>query len=161
MAGRLAGNRMRPDLDAVLLTSFPARGLPQSGSKGLSQSKASRLSTPLANAPQNCGAGWILSQGAHHCVGRGFACAWAPTQCGASLCRSGALAAIKPRRPPPIAPRAGLPQNAGHLTVLGGATSVDAAGWRLSCIARAVFHQAAARPPRHRRPVWLRGSRRG
>ena len=61
MTGRLVSNVDVPESGAVLLTSFPARGLPQSGSKGLSQSKASRLPTPLANAPQVCGAVWILS----------------------------------------------------------------------------------------------------
>jgi hypothetical protein len=52
-------------------------------------------------------------------------------------CRSDAPAAMKPRRPPPIAPRAGLLQNAGHHPV----------GWNFPCRSDAPVAMKPRRPP--------------
>lgn len=46
-------------------TSFPARGLPQSGSKGLSQSRRLHGTTPLAKPAAAIASGWRLD---YHCV---------------------------------------------------------------------------------------------
>jgi hypothetical protein len=52
MAGRLAVGGWAPgeERGCRLVACFPARGLPQSGSKGLSQSLRLRTATPLAKA---------------------------------------------------------------------------------------------------------------
>src|SRR5574343_293984 len=52
----------RSQTGAVSVTSFPARGLPQSGSKGLSQSAPVTVPTPPADAAARAAAGRILDQ---------------------------------------------------------------------------------------------------
>ncbi len=88
MAGRLAGNVMRPKPDAVLLTSFPARGLPQSGSKGLSQSMVFQPPTPLANATRFKQHGPHILQETAHCLAQKNECPLQERAPLANVCRS-------------------------------------------------------------------------